>query len=91
MFVGFALGRPLVRSAGALGQVETAHRRFSRWCHAGVWKYLFAGAGYSPRNRRGAFLTLPYGKFAHGIFRSAALLKLNLEKRLPNRLGLGSE
>jgi citrate/tricarballylate utilization protein len=37
------------------------------------------------------FLTLPYGKFAHGIFRSAALLKFNLEKRLPNRLGLGSE
>ncbi|HEY8335260.1 MAG TPA: tricarballylate utilization 4Fe-4S protein TcuB, partial [Tardiphaga sp.] len=35
------------------------------------------------------FLTLPYGKFAHGIFRSAALLKFNLEKRLPNRLGLG--
>ena len=23
----------------------------------------------------GLFLTLPYGKFAHGIFRSAALLK----------------
>ena len=32
------------------------------------------------------FLTLPYGKFAHGIFRSAALLKWAIEKRLPNRL-----
>ncbi|CAN5448055.1 tricarballylate utilization 4Fe-4S protein TcuB [soil metagenome] len=30
------------------------------------------------------FLTMPYGKFAHGIFRSAALLKWAIEKRLPN-------
>lgn len=37
------------------------------------------------------FLTLPYGKFAHGIFRSAALLKFNIEKRMPNRLGLGGD
>ena len=34
------------------------------------------------------FLTLPYGKFAHGIFRGAALLKWAIEKRLPTRLGL---
>ncbi|MGP1679982.1 MAG: tricarballylate utilization 4Fe-4S protein TcuB [Burkholderiales bacterium] len=37
------------------------------------------------------FLTLPYGKFAHGIYRSAALLKWAIEKRRPNRLQLGSE
>ncbi|MDB5732266.1 MAG: citB, partial [Variovorax sp.] len=37
------------------------------------------------------FLTLPYGKFAHGIFRSAALLKYAIEKRLPNRLQLGAD
>jgi citrate/tricarballylate utilization protein len=37
------------------------------------------------------FLTLPYGKFAHGVFRSAALLKYAIEKRLPNRLQLGSD
>jgi len=37
------------------------------------------------------FLTLPYGKFAHGIFRSAALLKWTLEKRLPSRLQLGAD
>lgn len=37
------------------------------------------------------FLTLPYGKFAHGIFRSASLLKWSIEKRLPNNLQLGSE
>ncbi|MET0335678.1 MAG: tricarballylate utilization 4Fe-4S protein TcuB [Rhizobacter sp.] len=34
------------------------------------------------------FATLPYGKFAHGVFRSAALLKWAIEKRQPNRLGL---
>ena len=32
------------------------------------------------------FLTLPYGKFAHGIYRSAALLKWAVEKRQPSRL-----
>jgi len=37
------------------------------------------------------FLTMPYGKFAHGIYRVAALLKFAIEKRLPNRLRLGSE
>ena len=37
------------------------------------------------------FVTLPYGKFAHGIYRSAALLKWAIEKRQPNRLQLGSE
>ncbi|MEO7549314.1 MAG: tricarballylate utilization 4Fe-4S protein TcuB [Ramlibacter sp.] len=37
------------------------------------------------------FLTLPYGKFAHGIFRSAALLKFAIEKRLPNRLAPGPD
>jgi citrate/tricarballylate utilization protein len=37
------------------------------------------------------FLTLPYGKFAHGIFRMASLLRHHVEKRLPNTLGLGGE
>lgn len=37
------------------------------------------------------FVTLPYGKFAHGIFRSAALLKWAIEKRQPNLLQLGSD
>ena len=37
------------------------------------------------------FLTLPYGKFAHGIFRSAALLKWAIERRLPTNLRLGSD
>jgi citrate/tricarballylate utilization protein len=32
------------------------------------------------------FATLPYGKFAHGIYRSAALLKWVIEKQQPNRL-----
>lgn len=34
------------------------------------------------------FLTLPYSKFAHGIYRSAALLKWAIEKRLPQKVGL---
>ena len=37
------------------------------------------------------FLTLPYGKFAHGFYRCAALLKFAIEKRQPDRLRLGSE
>jgi citrate/tricarballylate utilization protein len=37
------------------------------------------------------FATLPYGKFAHGIFRTAALLRHSVEKRQPNTIGLGSE
>jgi citrate/tricarballylate utilization protein len=37
------------------------------------------------------FLTLPYGKFAHGFYRSAALLKYAIEKRQPNRLQMESE
>ena len=30
------------------------------------------------------FATFPYGKFAHGIYRSAALLKWAIEKRRSN-------
>jgi citrate/tricarballylate utilization protein len=37
------------------------------------------------------FLTLPYGKFAHGIYRAAALLKWAIERREPSRLQLGSD
>jgi citrate/tricarballylate utilization protein len=37
------------------------------------------------------FLTLPYGKFAHGVYRLAALLKWSIEKRQPNRLGVGGD
>ena len=37
------------------------------------------------------FATLPYGKFAHGIFRTAALLRQAVEKRQPNPVGLGSD
>jgi len=37
------------------------------------------------------FATMPYGKFAHGVYRGAALLKWAIERRLPSRLRLGSE
>jgi citrate/tricarballylate utilization protein len=34
----------------------------------------------------GLFLTLPYGKFAHGIYRCVAILKYAIERRRPNGL-----
>jgi citrate/tricarballylate utilization protein len=37
------------------------------------------------------FLTMPYGKFAHGFYRLAALLKNSIEKRQKNLLQLGSD
>ena len=37
------------------------------------------------------FATMPYGKFAHGIFRSAALLRYAVEKRQPPPIGAGDE
>ncbi len=37
------------------------------------------------------FATLPYGKFAHAVFRGAALLKWSVEKRQPSRLQLGED
>lgn len=39
----------------------------------------------------GLFMTLPYGKFAHGIFRCAALLKYSIEKRRPNPVQAGAD
>src|SRR5262249_47387339 len=37
------------------------------------------------------FLTLPYGKFAHGPLRAAALLKWAIERRQPNVVGLADD
>jgi len=37
------------------------------------------------------FATMPYGKFAHSVYRGAALLKWAIERRQPSRLTLGSE
>lgn len=37
------------------------------------------------------FLTLPYGKFAHAVYRCAALLKYAIEKRRPTGLQLGAD
>jgi citrate/tricarballylate utilization protein len=34
------------------------------------------------------FLTMPYGKFVHGAYRVAALLKWSFERRRPNDLGI---
>ena len=37
------------------------------------------------------FLTMPYGKMAHGFYRCAALLKFAIEKRLPTNLKLTAD
>lgn len=37
------------------------------------------------------FLTMPYGKFAHGVYRAAALLKWAVERRQPSGLRLGGD
>ena len=37
------------------------------------------------------FATLPYGKFAHGVYRAAALLRWSIEKRQPNPLKLADD
>ena len=34
------------------------------------------------------FLTLPYGKMAHGVYRTAALLKFAIERRKPNNIAV---
>jgi citrate/tricarballylate utilization protein len=37
------------------------------------------------------FATMPYGKFAHGVYRVAALLKYAIERRQPNPVQAGSD
>jgi len=37
------------------------------------------------------FLTLPYGKFAHAVYRGAALLKWSVERRQPSKVRLTDE
>ncbi|MBQ0929075.1 tricarballylate utilization 4Fe-4S protein TcuB [Ideonella alba] len=37
------------------------------------------------------FATLPCGKFAHGLYRTAALLRAAVERRQPNPVGLGAD
>lgn len=34
------------------------------------------------------FLTLPYGKFAHAVYRACALVKWEIERRKPNPIGM---
>ena len=37
------------------------------------------------------FLLIPYGRMAHGAFRLAALVRHAVERRRPNRLGVGED
>jgi citrate/tricarballylate utilization protein len=56
---------------------DTGAMRFTLAIHLGVVMALFA--------------TMPYGKFAHGVFRTLALLRNAVEKRQPNRTGLADD
>jgi citrate/tricarballylate utilization protein len=53
--------------------------------HMPLWLCVHLGAVMA------LFLTLPYGKMVHGFYRSAALLRYAVEKRLPNPIGLGND
>lgn len=70
----------LVVSATGLALLALRDTRFMA-----LWLAVHLGAVMA------LFVLLPYGKFAHAVFRSAALFKYALEKRLPNRLSLGGD
>jgi len=50
-----------------------------------IWLALHLGAVMA------LFATLPYNKFAHGIFRTASLVRHAVERRQPNPIGLGND
>jgi citrate/tricarballylate utilization protein len=65
---------------------------------SGLGLWLAAGSGWMTTwlclhlgSVMALFATLPYGKFAHGVYRSAALLRNAVEKRQPNPVGLGAD
>ena len=72
----------LLLVVGATGYAALALRNGSAMA---LWLAIHLGAVMA------LFLTLPYGKFAHAVFRSAALLKFAIEKRMPSKLSLGSD
>jgi citrate/tricarballylate utilization protein len=51
----------------------------------GLWLALHLGCVMA------LFLTLPYGKFAHAVYRVAALFKYQIERRQPSKLQLGAD
>ncbi len=79
MDLGFIALLFLISLSGLALWLARAHSSMPTWLvvHLGAVMALFA--------------TLPYNKFAHGIFRSASLLRHAVEKRQPNRLGLGAD
>ncbi len=81
-----AHGPRLHRAAVLISLTGLASAGLAR--HARSWRLLLAvhlGVVMA------LFLTMPYGKFAHGIFRTAALLKWAIEKRQAPNLKLGSD
>ena len=79
MDLGF-IGLLFVISLSGLGLwLSRGHSSMPTWLvvHLGAVMALFA--------------TLPYNKFAHGIFRTASLIRHAVEKRQPNPIGLGND
>ena len=87
-------------------QGDPAQRSMDRGFIALLWMTAFTGLALLAGRDTGAmavllavhlgvvmalFLTLPYGKFAHAVYRCAALLKWSIEKRQPSTLSLGSD
>ncbi|MGV0961953.1 MAG: tricarballylate utilization 4Fe-4S protein TcuB [Limnohabitans sp.] len=79
MDLGF-IGLLFVISLSGLGLwLSRGHSSMPTWLvvHLGAVMALFA--------------TLPYNKFAHGIFRTASLIRHAVEKRQANPIGLGND
>jgi len=51
MFVGAAFGAHWCDLPERYGKWKTVHRRFSRWCHAGVWERVFEALTADRDNR----------------------------------------
>ena len=49
--MGPALRRALERSAGAVRQWKTVHKRFTRWAKARVWERVFKSLTGDPDNQ----------------------------------------
>jgi len=83
--VAAAVSSALVRSKEFKKLLFQEHRATRQKIYLALWMAIHLGVVMA------LFLTLPYGKFAHGIFRCAALLKWSIERRQPSRLRLSAD
>ncbi len=86
---GDAAQKPMDRGFMAL-LVLTSASGFAAWLSRGTHLLPWA-LGVHLGAVMALFITLPYGKFVHGLYRVAALLRHAVEKRQPNHLRLGDD